>query len=343
MNGAANGTAINGAAKNGAANGAVMNGVVLFDAYDARTEIKLLQAQFKTEQEQKCAKDLQKFLLQKEDNSWLLDDQLHSLISRTLENGAEETKTRILRILALCALKDNFINFLNLDRKDRCIMKHAIRFETLSPNEQKALAMLICNLFSNPQTSSYALYFSEWEDSSNLEGKVSNAQIVVDLAKNCVESHSPILNHYGSGIMYNISTKQVRVLEKPNEQDVSRVKVDRQISQSEIFDNANLDCGDVSHSELSEKKGQFVALKAYDNIVVDICSSLWEALTSPVKDLNNEFMSCCLKTLSNFVHMLDFADSEMAEELKSLTTKEKLSQSNHDLINELLAKFTVVS
>ena len=84
MNGAANGTAINGAAKNGAANGATMNGVVLFDAYDARTEIKLLQAQFKTEQEQKCAKDLQKFLLQKEDNSWLLDDQLHSLISRTL-------------------------------------------------------------------------------------------------------------------------------------------------------------------------------------------------------------------------------------------------------------------
>ena len=79
MNGAANGTAIN-----GAANGAAMNGVVLFDAYDARTEIKLLQAQFKTEQEQKCAKDLQKFLLQKEDNSWLLDDQLHSLISRTL-------------------------------------------------------------------------------------------------------------------------------------------------------------------------------------------------------------------------------------------------------------------
>ena len=84
MNGAANGTTINGAAKNGGANGATMNGVVLFDAYDARTEIKLLQAQFKTEQEQKCAKDLQKFLLQKEDNSWLLDDQLHSLISRTL-------------------------------------------------------------------------------------------------------------------------------------------------------------------------------------------------------------------------------------------------------------------
>ena len=60
--------------------------MVLFDAYDARTEIKLLQAQFKTEKEQKCAKDLQKFLLQKEDNSWLLDDQLHSLIAKSLGN-----------------------------------------------------------------------------------------------------------------------------------------------------------------------------------------------------------------------------------------------------------------
>ena len=62
-----------------------MNGVVLFpDAYDARTEIKLLQAQLKTEKEQKCLRDLQKFILQREDNSWLLDDQLHSLIAQSL-------------------------------------------------------------------------------------------------------------------------------------------------------------------------------------------------------------------------------------------------------------------
>ena len=60
------------------------SGIVVFDAYDARTEIKLLQAQLKTDKEQQCVKDLQKFLLQKEDNSWLLDDQLHSLIAKTL-------------------------------------------------------------------------------------------------------------------------------------------------------------------------------------------------------------------------------------------------------------------
>ena len=64
-----------------------------------------------------------------------------------VENGAEETKTRILRILALCALKDNFINFLNLDRKDRCIMKHAIRFETLRFHPYITLALLAPDLF----------------------------------------------------------------------------------------------------------------------------------------------------------------------------------------------------
>ena len=137
--------------------------------------------------------------------------------------------------------------------------------------------------------------------------------------------------------MYNISTKQVRVLEKPDENDGDFKFLGM------IKNDANLDCEDISHSELSEKKGSFVALKAYDNIVVDICSSLWEAITSPAKDLNNDVMSCCLKTLSNFVHMLDFADSEMADELKSLTDKEELSQSNNDLIKELLAKFTTVS
>ena len=62
------------------------------------------------------------------------------------ENGAEETKTRILRILALCALKDNFINFLNLDRKDRCIMKHAIRFETLRFHPYITLALVAHDL-----------------------------------------------------------------------------------------------------------------------------------------------------------------------------------------------------
>ena len=39
--------------------------------------------------------------------------------------------------------------------------------------------------------------------------------------------------------------------------------------------------------------------------------------------------------------MLNFADSDMADELKSLVEKDNLSQTNHDLVKDLLDKFSV--
>lgn len=248
------------------------------------------------------------------------------------ENGPEESKVRVLRILALCALKYNFINFLNLDRKQRSVMKCAKQFDELTINEQKAIATLICNLFSDPKTSSYALYFSEWElkTGNGTIDKFTNAQLVVNLALSCLQSHNPSLIHSGAGIVYNISTRQVRVLEKPIEDEAF-----------DFSNDAKLDYEDVSHSDLSEKKGSFVALKAYDNIVIDICSSLWEVITDIDKDLSDEVMTCCLKTLKNFAHMLDIADSEMADELKNISEDRKLNQSNQELITELLAKFSI--
>lgn len=302
------------------------NEIVTFELYDARTELKLLQSQLTSDKDKEHAKDLQKFLLQKEqDYSWLLDDQLHSLIASTLSSGSEDGKTRLLRILSLCSLKSSFINFINLDRKTRSIMNYATQFQTLSLNEQKALAVLICNLFSHPQTSNYAIYFSQW--TSNQGKLLSNAQIVVDLASHCLSSLNPSLIQYGSGIMFNISLKHVKVLEKPINEDPETT-----------FDEANLDCEDISHSTLSEKKGSFVALKAYDEMVVEICSSLWEVITT-AKDIDHLVMHRILKTMSNFVHMLDFADSEMAQELKNLS--ENVSESNQLMIAELLDKLSV--
>lgn len=302
-----------------------MNGVILFDTFDARTELKLLQDHLKTEQEQKSLKDLQKFMLQKEDFSWILDDKLHALIAESLKNGHEEVKIRILRVLSICALKDNFINFLNLDRKSRCIMSYASKFNQISNlNEQKALAMLICNLFSNSQTSSYALYFSQWTSENCLELS-TNAQIVVNLAIDCLQSSNPNLRLYGSGIMFNISLRQVRVLEKPENEKITDLN------------NANLECEDISHSDFSEKKGSVVALKAYDDLVLDICSSLWQTITE-VKDLDPEVLSCCLKTLKNLIHMLDFPDGELAEELKNLSANRDLNAKNSQLIQEILAQ-----
>ena len=125
--------------------------------------------------------------------------------------------------------------------------------------------------------------------------------------------------------MLNISYKHVKVLEKPN--DVKH------------FDQVNIDCETVSHSDLSEKNGSFVTLKAYDEMVVEICSNLWEFLTS-TKEFDNETLNRSLKTIVNLAHMLDFADSDMAEELKSLSEK-NISHNNQNLIQDLLGKFSV--
>ena len=215
--------------------------MITYDSLDARTEVKLLQAQLFNEEDQKTAKDLQKYLLStKEDLSWILDDQVHKFVKSFLNNNtndkdssaeskpssSQEAKIRILRILAICALKENFINFLNLDRKDRVIMNYASTFQDITNlTEQKALAMLICNLFAHPQTSSYALYFSQWTrsnsrpetedqlDDANIclqEEKCSNAHIVVQLASNCLYSKNPFLIQIGSAIMMNISFKHVK-------------------------------------------------------------------------------------------------------------------------------------
>ena len=55
--------------------------MITYDSLDARTEVKLLQAQLFNEEDQKTAKDLQKYLLStKEDLSWILDDQVHKFV-----------------------------------------------------------------------------------------------------------------------------------------------------------------------------------------------------------------------------------------------------------------------
>ena len=127
--------------------------------------------------------------------------------------------------------------------------------------------------------------------------------------------------------MLNISYKHVKVLERPEHEDV----ID--------FNDANLDCETLSLPDLSEKKGTFVALKAYDEMVVEICSSLWEFLTSTGDIIDNEALNRSLKTLNNFVHMLNFADSDMADELKALLDKSEVNVENQSLILNLLEKF----
>ena len=61
---------------------------------------------------------MQKYVLDKED-SWVLDRALLKFVGDVLRSISAETKVRIMRVLAVCALKESFVAFLHQVR--RCV------------------------------------------------------------------------------------------------------------------------------------------------------------------------------------------------------------------------------
>ena len=62
---------------------------------------------------------MQKYVLDKED-SWVLDRALLKFVGDVLRSISAETKVRIMRVLAVCALKESFVAFLHQVR--RCVV-----------------------------------------------------------------------------------------------------------------------------------------------------------------------------------------------------------------------------
>ena len=54
-----------------------------------------------------------------------------------------------MRLLAAGALREDFWSFLQLDRKERFLMKYPDDFENITVEEQKAVALFLCNNFSS--------------------------------------------------------------------------------------------------------------------------------------------------------------------------------------------------
>ena len=146
--------------------------MVLFDKgiLDKQTEISMLMKQTKaqwSDDDLKRVKDLQKYTLDKED-SWVLDEALMKFVGDVLNSSSSETKIKLFRVLAVCALKETFVTFLHQDRQRRHVMNYMNNFSDLSLSEQKTVAIFICNLFSHHQTQSWVLYFSEWSEGKKL-------------------------------------------------------------------------------------------------------------------------------------------------------------------------------
>ena len=70
--------------------------------------------------------------------------------SRSLNS---DIRAKLVRLLAVGALRDDFWSFLQMDRKDRHLMKYPNDFENLTVDEQKSVALFLCNNFSTIKAS----------------------------------------------------------------------------------------------------------------------------------------------------------------------------------------------
>ena len=127
--------------------------------------------------------------------------------------------------MAAGALRVDFWSFLQMDRKDRYLMKYPNDFDNLTVEEQKAVALFMCNNFSSSKGADWLMYGSPWKVEENTE--TSNVKITSKVAAYSLVSYTPSLQDYGSAMIYNIGKSS---------QMGNIFKLKREL---EVFDNLN--------------------------------------------------------------------------------------------------------
>lgn len=324
--------------------------VILFaSSVDKRTEMSMLMQQIKkqwSDQDYKCCRDLQKYVLDKED-AWVLDRDLLAFVGDVLCSISAETKVRLMRVLAVCALKESFVHFLHQDREKRHLMNYANKFDQLTLDEQKAVGLFICHLFANQQTQNWALYFSEWtagygddDDSSEDEGDengdppsetTSNARITAKITRMCLQDLNPTLQGYGGAIAHNLALRRVRVMHRPASME------DEDISGSQLESES------VSHSSLASNGGKMATLRAHDALALELTVCIVDQLfrKKGTYRLTEPVLFQCLTALVSFLPLiksdLSYYHETFDQDLKSLEGR-KLSPRNQQLADTLLAQ-----
>ncbi|XKL67145.1 hypothetical protein PGB90_010565 [Kerria lacca] len=151
--------------------------------------------------------ELHQYMLEDE-GSWALSDGFLSFVGKLLndQNFSPELRVRLLNVLAVAALKEDIILVLHQDRREHVFMNYAYNFDRISIDEQKSLALFVCNLFENPSSSEWLLYISEWDCGS---GNISNIRVTTKIAANSLLSENEMLQNYGSAIVHNLACKEV--------------------------------------------------------------------------------------------------------------------------------------
>eukprot|EP00092_Neocalanus_flemingeri_P029488 GFUD01032018.1.p1 GENE.GFUD01032018.1~~GFUD01032018.1.p1 ORF type:complete len:595 (-),score=152.26 GFUD01032018.1:267-2051(-) len=245
------------------------------------------------EKEKQCLNDLKEYLVKKED-AWILDQKLLNFIGGLLEHRSlnSEIRVKLFRLMAAGALRDDFWSFLQMDRKERHLMKYPNDFEDLTVEEQKAVALFLCNNFSSSKGAEWLLYGSPWKLDEKLE--TSNVKITSKVAAYSLVSYTPSLQDYGSAMIYNIAMKEAKALAVPvakyTEEGLPTVQLDYgSVSDKDIMSN--------STNGLSETK--FVTLKVYNDVAVELCMAMLKFIKK-TKNPNEEILYRCVKSLLKF-------------------------------------------
>jgi len=245
------------------------------------------------EKEKQCLTDLKEYLVKKED-AWILDQKLLNFIGGLLEHRSlnADIRVKLLRLLAAGALRVDFWSFLQMDRKERHLMKYPNDFEDLSVEEQKAVALFLCNNFSSGKGAEWLMYGSPWKIDEKRE--TSNVRITSKVAAYSLVSYTPSLQDYGSALIYNIALKEAKALSVPlakyTEEGLPTVQLDYgSVSDKDIMTN--------STNGLSETK--FVTLKVYNDVTVELCMAILKFIKK-TKNPNEEILYRCVKSLLKF-------------------------------------------
>jgi hypothetical protein len=154
--------------------------------------------------------ELHQYLLEDE-GAWVISEEFLIFAGRVLREPtiSPETRVHLLRALACAALKDDIILLLHQDRRDHVLMNYAQDIDRHTPEEQQALALMMCNLFENTSSSEWLLYISEWtynnQQTSNIRGSTK-------VSVHCLLANCPTLQDLGTAIIHNLACKEVKTV-----------------------------------------------------------------------------------------------------------------------------------
>jgi len=268
------------------------------DTVNSRTDFdtlsRLLEATGLDKADKQCLSDLREYVIKGED-SWILDTKLVNFIGALLEHRSlnPDIRAKLVRLLAAGALREDFWSFLQMDRKDRHLMKFPQDFENLTVEEQKAVTLFLCNNFSSPKGTDWLFYTSTWRLEDNTE--VSNIKITSKVASFSLVSYTPSLQDYGSAMIYNIAMKEAKALSVPSAQ-----------YNEEDLPSVQLEYGSVSDKEImtSSVNGvmadtTFVTLKVYNDIAAELSIAILKYLKR-TETPPEEILFRCVKSLVKF-------------------------------------------